>query len=183
MRLVLVFAFFFAFVLLSSALALTVDEAYKSIPHRRMEYSAAKSTLPSNVSRELEKLFKLSDEALVGRIETMKGLQQNHTDVFSAYQTKIEKVISGLDEIKDPELAQLTTLLKNAIKSQGEYFSNWHSALVSGQSYHSVGSDTDVRNASSSLQQLYSMLTQKYPKEHPDNLDSFYQHLCALDFL
>lgn len=176
---VLVFVLYFA----SSTLALTVDEAYKSIPHKRMEYSAEKSTLSSSTKADLEKLFKFSDEALVGRIETMKGLQAKHAESFAQYQKKTDRILNGLTALTSPESIQLATLLSSAITSQREFFSKWHDAVVSNSSFHYPGQDSSVQQASSHLRQLYSVLMQRYPNEHPDNIDAFYQHLCALDFL
>ena len=163
--------------------ALTVDEAYQSIPHKRTEYSAEKSTLPLNTKIELEKLFKISDRALVGRIETMKGLSQGHAEVYNGYQTKIDAILNELSETLEPEGVQLATLLKSAISSQRDYFKNWHDALAAGKTFHSPGSDSDVQKASSALRQLYSVLMTRYRTESPNNVDAFYQHLCALDFL
>ena len=176
---VLIFVLYFA----TSTLALTVDEAYQAIPHKRMEYSAGKSTLSSNTKADLEKLFKFSDQALIGRIETMKGLQEKRPQVFTAYQKKTDEILNGLNDLTNPEAIQLATLLKAAMTSQREFFSKWHDAVRSNTAFHYPGEDSSVQQASSHLRQLYSVLMQRYPSEHPDNIDAFYQHLCALDFL
>ena len=183
MNLVRIYFLLFTLSFATQALGLTVDEAYQAIPHRKMEYSAAKSTLPLVTKNDLEKFFRLSDQALVGRIETMKALHEGHAEAFALYQKKIDEVVQGLNGITNPELTELTGLLKDAIFAQREYFSNWHNGVVSGTAYHAPGTDTSVRSASGKLQQLYSVLMQRYPSEHPNNIDAFYQHLCALDFL
>jgi len=95
----------------------------------------------------------------------------------------VEKILIGLAEVTKPETEQLTSLLKSAIIAQREFFSNWHEAVVSKTSFHSPSTDQSVRQSSSNLQQLYSVLMQRYPNESANNLDAFYQHLCALDFL
>jgi len=72
----------------SEAGAITVDEAYQSIPHKRTEYSEQESTLTPESKSDLRKLFEFSDRALVLRVETMRALRNGDVTAYLEYQKK-----------------------------------------------------------------------------------------------
>jgi hypothetical protein len=162
--------------------AISVEDAYKSIPHRQTTYQSEQSSLSVAEREFLEKLFKLSDQALVARIETMKGLKAADKSSYKKYQSVIENIRSELTKLKEPSSATgIVKILDQAIINQGKYFAAWNEDLNSSNTPRSF--DENVRSASSYLQQLYAELMKRYSTEGAHNKDAFYQHLCALDFI
>ncbi len=165
------------------ASALTVEEAYKAIPHKQTQYEASSSTVPAEVTQYLVKLFALSDRALVERISTMQAFIAKDTARFSHYESSIQKIMNEIDQLPEPAAAQgLGALLKSAVSSQRSYFIEWHASLTGGQPMPQ-GLNPKIAAASGSLQRLYGELMRRFPQESAHNKDAFYQHLCALDFI
>src|SRR5438132_13658187 len=69
-------ALFLAIGLLAvDAFALTPDEAYAAIPHRRIAFDPAASTLSKPQAEALKRLFALSDQGVVLRVEGMRAVR------------------------------------------------------------------------------------------------------------
>lgn len=174
----------------SLANALTVEEAYQAIPHKRIAYDATLSTRTQEEKEYLSQLFTLSDKALVERVETMQALAKGNEARFQIYEEHVSSIERDLRALKEPPSAQgLTVILLNAIENQHHFFLEWAQALRTKSSFSFPGGATgqgvhqNIRAASGALHQLYGELQQRYGSEHAQNRDSFYQHLCALDFI
>jgi hypothetical protein len=171
-----------------SADAITVEDAYRAIPHEQVTYDPNLSSRSERFF--LQKLFIISDRALVQRIEGMTAMSKGNKNAFSAYSGKIDSILTDLDSLDEPSIAQgMKAQLKTAIESQRSFFRRWNEALRNGTPFKSPsgeresGIDGDISRASSALHSLYYQLNAAFPEEAPHNKSSFFQHLCALDFI
>lgn len=170
--------------------AITVEEAYNAVPHTRAEYDRSRSTLGPAESEYLARLFQLSDRALVQRITAMRAMSGGKLDALAAYESEIEKIVRDLEALGEPSAARgLGVILIQAIRGQQEFFRGWSHARESGrpfavpQGVADSGVDPAIRSSSGKLQQLYGELMRRYANESRENKNSFFQHLCALDFV
>ena len=161
-----------------AAYGITVEEAYETIPHKQVTYSSTQSGLLVNEREFLSKLFSLSDRALVARIETLNAFQRKDYSALTQYKSVVEKIKVELLTLNEPVSANgMKLLLVEALSEQEDFFGVW----ASGKSVD-IGTDAHVEKASAKLRQLYSLLMERFKNESAHNRDSFYQHLCALDF-
>jgi len=141
---------------------LSVDEAYQSVPHRRTQYIAADSAQAQEVSSYIEALFKLTDLALIERIN---GLNDAYNK--KRYQARINQ----LKLLKTPTQAKVAhELIVAAIEQHQQYFE---------------GSKLDwqlAKSASSKLIKAYYHLMRTFP-DNSHNQQAYFDHLCALDFI
>ena len=137
-----------------SATAMSVDDAYAAIPHRRTVFDRRAATMSTEEANALDRLFALVDRAIVARI-TKTG----HDEVLAA--------LRSLDP--PPQLGHVRTLVIEAV--------------VAEQAYLAKGDQAAVATASARLHEAYAELMSLYPGEGAHNRDAFFDYLCALDFL
>src|SRR5262245_46985105 len=145
---------FLALLLLARpAAAMSVEEAYAAIPHRRTVFDRRAATMGTEEAAGLEQLFRLVDRAIVARM-TKSG----H-----------ERVLAELSTLDLPsKLRHVQQLVTDAVVAERAYLD---------------GEQAAVHKASALLRQAYAELMQLYPGETAHNRDAFYDYLCALDFL
>lgn len=161
-----------------ASFSITVEDAYKAIPHKQVTYSASESSVDSADREFLTKLFALSDRALVERIETMRAFHDGEFSRLEQYKIRIRELRSELMLLEESgSTSGMKQLLSDALVSQERFFETWQETRNPN-----IGADVDVERASAKLRQLYSVLMQRFSNETAHNRDSFYQHLCALDF-
>jgi hypothetical protein len=137
-----------------SAAAMSVDEAYAAIPHRRTVFDRRAATMSAGEADGLEQLFALVDRAIVARV-TRSG----H-----------EAILADLRALDLPErLRRVQALVIDAVVAERAY-------LVDGN-------QGAVQAASAHLHEAYAELMRLFPGEDANNRDAFYDYLCALDFL
>jgi hypothetical protein len=153
------------------ASALTVDEAYRAIPHNRTVFDVKAGKMDMSIAKDLLRIFEHVDEAIVLRVETMKS--RSGRQVLPKYQNLISKMES---ETIAKSLQPILALIVGAIRDQSEVF-----AKSEGQSANF--SDPHVRSASQKLHSAYQSLMQTFPSEGSVNKQAFFDYLCALDFL
>ena len=136
------------------AAAMSVDEAYASIPHRRTVFDRKAATMAADEADGLERLFALVDRAIVARV-TKAG----H-----------DAVLGELHALALPErLRRVHELVIDAVVAERTH-------LVQHE-------PSAVQTASGRLHEAYGELMRLYPGEGAHNRDAFYDYLCALDFL
>lgn len=137
-----------------AATAMSVDEAYSAIPHRRTVFDRGAAKMSADEADALARLFVLIDRAIVARI-TKTG----HDDVLAA-----------LRSLNPPQpLGRVRTLVIEAVSAE--------------QAYLAGADQTAVATASARLHEAYAELMRLYPEEGAHNRDAFFDYLCALDFL
>jgi len=165
------------------AAALTPDEAYAAIPHRRIAYDPATSTLSKVQADNLKRLFALSDQAVVLRVEGMRAVRAADAAVTGHILAQYDTVLVGLRGLDlAPEIRPARGLVVDAVNDHRRFL-----ASKRGQAYsfasNELHSAPDVKQASGKLQRAYGLLMQAFPKEAPRNKEAFFDHLCALDYL
>lgn len=159
--------------------AMSLDEAYASIPHQRTPYSAASSGATRAQAEALDRLFELSDQAMVVRVRGLAALRSRDEarlrDVLLGYRGPLE----GLQQVPaTPEIQQAQALVLLAVRQHKAFFEAKLATGVRDASFTPV-----VHQASGNLRQAYSLLMSAFPRETPRNRQAFFDHLCALDFI
>jgi hypothetical protein len=136
-----------------SAVAMSVDDAYAAIPHRRTVFDRRAATMSAEEADGLERLFGLVDRAIVARV-TKAG----HDGVLAE--------LRSLDLPK--RLGRVQSLVTDAVVAERAYL---------------AGEQSAIHTASARLHEAYAELMRLFPGEGAHNRDAFYDYLCALDFL
>ena len=161
--------------------ALTLEEAYKAIPHQQTTYQKDRSKLPAETSADLEEFFHLVDLAIVSRVEALQILRTSRGRVEKQI-TDLKRLAQRLKQFKLPsESAEVARLVGNATMDQANYLQSVSKA--NRLDVQQLSGDLRVQSASEKLKQAYAALIQIYPQEGKENKQAFYDHLCALDFL
>ena len=136
-----------------STVAMSVEEAYASIPHRRTVFDRRAATMSAGEADALARLFAVVDRAVVARM-TKAG----HDAVLAE--------LRSLDP--PPPLARVHALVTEAVVAERAYL---------------AGDQAGVQTASARLHEAYAELMRLYPGEDAHNRDAFFDYLCALDYL
>ena len=162
----------------TSASALTVDEAYRAIPHRQTVFIAQQSRMPQEDKTFLVEFFNLIDQAIVERVQMQSELNSGNRSSLnpSAY----DQILEQLKMMPVPsKFENIHQLVYEAIEDQGSYLEGWKN---SGKSV-APGANAWVQSASQKLHQAYQLFMDLYPQESQHNKDAFFDYLCALDFI
>ncbi len=184
---------FICFCLLTSNLAsaLTVEEAYKAIPHRYTPFEVESASMTSHESRFLVEFFGLVNLAIIERVQTLAWFQSRgkQGSPFSNYRKNVEKIIGQLGQLNVPKnCVSVRQRVMEAIQDQKAYFQEWDTAQAGRAPFkYPLGSlgarHALVTSSSQKLHQAYGELMQLFPKERAKNQQAFFDHLCALDFI
>lgn len=169
--------------------ALSVDEAYKAIPHQQTPYNSQISKLPHPTKLFLNSLFEITDLAVVARVEHLTTLYyykgRGDTGNFS-YNRTIDTLIRRLQNLKPPAAFKKPHgFVLNALKEQKAFFGKWASASSTGKRAlrKSYRTHPLVQSSHQKLIAAYNELMRLFPKETKHNKQAFFDHLCALDFI
>jgi hypothetical protein len=154
----------------TSALALSVEEAYRLIPHQRTVFQAASARMPASERAYLVVFFNAIDAAIVAKVSARRG-----APVAEAYAP----VWRAWEELNPPTpLKAIQDTVKQAIVDQQAFLLEVEKKQSSWNMSHSK-----VRSFSANLQRAYGGLLRLYPGENAVNKQAFFDYLCALDFL
>ncbi len=171
----------------NNSVSMSVDEAYRAIPHRQTTFNPEKAKMKASSKATLNEMLQLADEAMAQRVQGMLWHQTNAQRgiPYESYETNINKILQRLSALKPPgRLASVRKLLVEAIQEQKDYFKSWHNQsaeLKAPQRFnprHAL-----VKRSHNKLIKAYNLLMQMYPSANPHNKQAFFDHLCALDFL
>ena len=163
--------------------AMTPDEAYSAIPHRRTLYEPPASTAAPEKARELGRLFALTDEGVVLRVQGMRAQRERNAAEVRKLLERYDALIAKLEAEKfGPEVAPARDLIVEGVRKHRKYLA---SRPAGGMTFvrNELTSAPDVTQASQRLISAYSVLMKAFPKEAARNKTAFYDHLCALDYL
>ena len=164
-----------------AARALDVAEAYAAIPHRRTPYDAAASPSPAPQKAALAWLFARTDRGVVLRVEGMKAHGSKDAATLQRVVSQYDSLIAELaKEQLVEEVKPARGLIVEAMKKQRRYLSSQPAGQLA---FTQIGRVPEVSGASAQLIEAYGILMKTFPKETPRNRTSFFDHLCALDFL
>lgn len=173
------------------ASAMTVEEAYRAIPHRYTPFEAGSASMTSEESRFVAECFRLVNLAIVERVQTLAWFQSRgkQGSPFSNYRKNIEMIIRQLGQLNVPRnCVSVRQRVVEAIQDQKAYFQEWDNAQAGNAPFkYALGSAGPrhalVSSSSQKLHQAYGELMQLFPKERAKNQQAFFDHLCALDFI
>jgi hypothetical protein len=163
--------------------AMDVAEAYAAIPHQRTPYDAASSPSQAAQKASLARLFGHTDRGVVLRVQGMRAHGARDEASLKRVVGQYDALIADLErEDLSAEVRPARALVVEALRMHQRHFSSRPAGgltFVRGQ----IGSVPDVRQSSGKLHKAYGELMRAFPGETPRNRTSFFDHLCALDFL
>lgn len=166
------------------AWAMSIDEAYQSIPHRQTPYNPQQSLAPEVEAQYLHDLFTLTDEAMRIRVMLLGKLYHDHDVDMPHYSVVYTSLLSKVAALQPPEKAlPAQSLIVEAIEEQHLFFKKWSNAGQNNAEFKQYHKNELVRSAHKKLLNAYNILMRVYPKETAHNRQAFFDHLCALDFL
>lgn len=158
--------------------SLTVDEAYRKIPHRRTEYQQQGSTISEEEAAYLQQLFNVVDNAVVERVATLHAILG--TGETADYEKNYLQILTMIQSRPVPMKARPAhRLIEEAIREQSEFLAQWENKGSSQfESSHPL-----VQSSHRKLYKAYQLLMAAYPGETQHNKQAFFDYLCALDFI
>ena len=158
--------------------ALTVDEAYRKIPHRRTEYQQQNSTISEEEAAYLQQLFNVVDNAVVERVATLGSILGS--EEAADYEKNYLQILTMIQSRPVPLKARPAhRLIEEAIREQSEFLAQWENQ----GSRQFERSHPLVQSSHRKLYKAYQLLMAAYPGETQHNKQAFFDYLCALDFI
>lgn len=150
---------------------MTVDEAYRAIPHQRTVFDPTTAKMDRADAEYLQHLFLWIDQAIVAKMTAMRNTPADQA--YSSVWAMQSRVTPGA------RFTSLQATVADSIKHEYEYLKQRQTASVKAFKPN----DPHVQAASQRAQHAYAMLLSMYPNETAHNKQAFYDYLCALDFL
>ncbi len=152
---------------------MTVDQAYRAIPHQRTRFDPSSAAMSSDEKRFLDLFFGLTDLAVAERVAAQMAVSGS-----SPAPDNYDAINSGLAALQVPaKLAQAHRLVTEAVREQRAYLQQ----MRAGEAFNANA--RLVQSSHSKLIAAYRELMHLYPSEKPHNKKAFFDHLCALDFI
>ena len=196
----------------SRVMAMDVDEAYRSIPHRRTVFDETAAQMPDQEKNFLQEFFSLIDQAIVAKVEIVSWINSN--GLKGRKEGNYDEILKQLSSLETPDaLKPARQSVIEAIKEQRQFLSRVSigysdieergiiprpailnivdigkrgiKAWADRNDYHKpiLAQEPLVVGASHKLIKAYQILMQVYPRETAQNKQAFFDYLCALDFL
>jgi len=165
----------------SDGWTLSVEEAYRAIPHRRTMFDPAAAQMDAAERAFLVELFALVDRAVTARVEQLVALQARRAISDTAY----DDILGGLKRLDiPPRLRHIQQLVVDAILEQRTFLAQWRAHVERGdRAAPAIAGDPLVDSSSQKLRAAYDELMALYPQEPPQNWKALFDYLCALDFV
>ena len=170
--------------------AMSVEEAYRAIPHRYTPFESKSVKMSPKDAAVLQEFFRLLNLAIVERVQAQTWFQSNGKRgvAFPNYQRSTDGLIAQLEALTQPDsLKAVHRDVIDALRDQRAYFEEWQRAVHRGEPFrYPPGASPHhprVLSSSQKLQQAYGRLMQLYPQETERTKQAFFDHLCALDFI
>jgi len=170
--------------------AMSVEEAYRAIPHRYTPFESKSVKMSPKEAAVLQEFFRLLNLAIIERVQAQAWFQSNGKRgvAFPNYQRSTDGLIVQLEALALPEsLKAVHRNVIDALKDQRAYFEEWQRTVRRGEPFkYPPGASPHhprVLNSSQKLQQAYGRLIELYPQETERIKQAFFDHLCALDFI
>ncbi len=158
--------------------AMSVEDAYQTIPHRRTVFDPSQSNIPQDEKTFLAQFFGLLDQAVTLRVETFEQIhkQENAAELEPRYQ----KLLNQLEALTPPsQLKKVHQEVLSAIQEQRDFLLD----LKNHSGQQDAAQHPKVKSSSERLRKAYDTLMLRYPKETEQNKNAFFDYLCALDFV
>jgi hypothetical protein len=173
------------------AAAMTIDEAYRAIPHQRTIFEDRSPGIDPKEAPFLREFFEQVDLAMVARVRTLMWFQSDggRGAPFHQYEERIGEVLGHLKAMRVPgRLVGPHRLVIEAIEGQRHYFAEWQAARDQGQPFQprlvkGGGGHPLIQSSSGKLIAAYNALVRLHPQATAHNRQAFFDYLCALDFI
>ena len=154
--------------------SMTVDEAYAAIPHQRTVFDTSAAKMDVQEKKFLAIFFSLIDKAVAEKVIRLKSIG-GHSVATDNY----DAILAKLGELQVPDkLEKVYRLVMEAVQEQRQYLAQ----LVKGGESFSSGAPL-VQSSHGNLVAAYGELMRLFPAEGQSNKQSFFDYLCALDFI
>ena len=163
--------------------AMSPEEAYAAIPHARTTFDAGASKLSRTQAESLQRLFVLSDEGVVLRVEGMRAQRSRNAAELKRVLLAYDALIGRLQAQQfAAEVAPARDLVVKALLDQKRFIA---SKPEGGMQFAAkeLATTREVTQASGNLHRAYELLMKAFPGEVARNKSSFFDYLCALDYL
>jgi hypothetical protein len=166
-------------------LDLSVEEAYRAIPHRRTAMDFAASNIPAQERGYLEVAFHLIDQSIRLRVTAYRKFSQGETGEAQLI-SDMGRIGEFLQSYEPPaNLSSYHKQLVKALAEQRAFFEEWSARGEQFQyrAPYRLASHPKVQSASNALREAYGILLGIYSGENDHNKQAFFDYHCALDFL
>jgi hypothetical protein len=166
-----------------AAHAMTVEEAYAAIPHKRTVFDGNASKLPAAQIDSLKRLFASSDQGVVLRVEGLRALRGAEAPQLRKAINDYRALASAVASLNvSAEIKPAQDLIAQAIADHQRFF---EMKLRDSDTLakRDAALTTEIHQASQKLHRAYDVLMKAFPNEAANNKTAFYDYLCALDFL
>jgi hypothetical protein len=171
-------------VVTANAAAMSVDEAYSALNHRRTVFDE-RATKASKVQAEsMKRIFSIAERGTVLKVRAYhahsRGDKAGYAAVLADYDSLIEaaKAQPSLADVKPVQ-----DLVVGAIVQQRGVLAASAAKPASALSRNELARIPEVMKVHGDLIRAYNILMSSFPQEPTVNRDAFYDYLCALDFL
>ncbi len=166
---------------------ISVDDAYRAIPHKRTQFSVSTAKIPTAVAKDLENYFNLVDRAIVIKVSATQKIaaSKSPSQELDLYATLLGE-LALLQKKLNKDFVKLT---HQAISEHREFFKSWIRDLEESRKPAATRILKDrlshplIRASSQKLIQSYQQLLTLYPDQPAKTKEAFFDHLCALDFI
>jgi sugar-specific transcriptional regulator TrmB len=166
-----------------TAHAMTVEEAYAAIPHKRTVFAGNVSKLSTTQIDHLKRLFASSDQGVVLRVEGLRALRSADAAALRKTIGDYRVLASAVASLTvSAEIKHAQDLIAQAIADHQRFF---EMKLRDSETLakRDIAFTADINQASQKLHRAYDVLMKAFPNEPASNKTAFYDYLCALDFL
>jgi hypothetical protein len=159
---------------------ISISEAYQAIPHRQTSFDVKLSEMNAQEAEYLDHLFYVTDLAMRSRVVALTQLSDNNSLNLENYNKEIDQILENFEMFYPPKrLRKVAKTIQSAIQDQKSFINYWANSGIRPDLHN----DHLVLSSHKKLLKAYSMLMILYPRETKHNKQSFYDHLCALDFI
>ncbi len=166
-----------------AAHAMTVEEAYAAIPHKRTVFDGNTSKLSAAQIDSLKRLFASSDQGVVLRVDGLRALRGADAVLLRKTIGSYAALATALNSLNvSAEIKPAQTLIAQAVADHQRFFEmklRDNDTLAKRDAAFTA----DINQASQKLHRAYDVLMKAFPNEPANNKTAFYDYLCALDFL
>jgi hypothetical protein len=167
-----------------NAAAMTVDEAYSALNHRRTVFDESATKASRTQAGSLKRLFSLAE---IGTILKVRAYHAHSRGDKAAYAAVLKDYDALIDVSKRQdaaaEIKPAQDLVVGAIVQQRGVLAASADKPVAVLSRNELARNREVQKVHGDLIRAYNMLMSAFPNEPTVNKNAFYDYLCALDFL
>lgn len=158
---------------------MNIEAAYRAIPHERTIFLPQHAKMSREESNYLTALFALTDTAVAERVYLQDRLRRGHN--VDIAQSNYPEILAAVRSLKTPAgLLPVENLVQEALQEQHDYLEQW---AKSGDPKFFSGRAPLVQKSHGKLIAAYFGLKGRYRGEIAQNMQAFYDYLCALDFV